>query len=166
MAEENFGSREIIKVGIVVDDIEKAAEYYQKIFQFDSVPSVRLPDPNKKPEPGTYRLLRGQKTDPKLKCCIIPLGPVYLEVIEPCSGQPSPWLEFLEKNGPGVCFLSFYVNGLENTLDFMRENGAPAFFVEEKGFERYAYFETQKFLGVTLEAKEQDRLPSRGEEQG
>ncbi len=160
MAQENLGSREIVKVGIVVDDIEKAAEYYQKIFRFETAPAVRLPDPTKKPDPRAYRLLRGEKTDPRLKCCIVPLGPVYLEVIEPYPDQPSPWLEYLQKHGPGVCFLSFYVDGFERTLDFMKENGAPAFFVEEKGFERYAYFETQKLLGVTLEAKERGEKPS------
>ena len=36
----------------------------------------------------------------------------------------------------------------------MEKGGYPMSFVEEKMFERYAYFETQGKLGVTVEFKE------------
>lgn len=40
----------------------------------------------------------------------------------------------------------------------MEKGGYPATFIEDKIFERYAYFDTQEKIGVTIEMKErQDR---------
>ena len=54
--------------------------------------------------------------------------------------------------------ISFYINGFEQQIDFMEKGGYPATFIEDKIFERYAYFDTQEKIGVTIEMKErQDR---------
>ena len=155
---DNTGRNTIVKIGIVVNDIEKAAEHYNRIFDLKEKAVVRYPDPNKKPMEGAYKRFHGESVNPKLKCCIVNLEPIYLEVIEPADNEPSPWKEYLEKHGPGVCFLSFYINGFEQQIDFMEMGGYPATFIEDKIFERYAYFDTQEKIGVTIEMKErQDR---------
>ena len=56
-----------------------------------------------------------------------------------------------------VCFISLYIEGFEQHIDLMGRKGFSLVFEEEKGFERYAYFDTLKALGFTLEMKE--RVP-------
>ena len=151
---DKLGSSEIVKIGIVVDDIEKAAEKFREIFPLDQELTVRRPNPDQAVQEGRYQNFRGQPVRAKLKSLLVPLEPVYLEVLEPCGDDPSPWKEFLDKNGPGVCFISFYIDGFEQTLQFRENHQMPPVFIEEKGFERYAYFDTLAELGVTLEVKE------------
>lgn len=149
-----IGSTQIVKIGIVVDNIEDVAKRYNELFDLKEEAVVRYPDPNKVPVEGAYRKFKGEAVSPKLKSCIVNLNPIYLEILEPADDEPSMWKEYLEKHGPGVCFLSFYVDGFEQQIDMMESGGYPMTFVEEKMFERYAYFETQDKMGVTIELKE------------
>ncbi|MCI8711362.1 MAG: bleomycin resistance protein [Ruminococcus sp.] len=152
--ENKTGRDRIVKIGIVVDDIEEAAKHYNAIFDLKEEAVVRYPDPDRRPVAGAYKKMRGETVNPKLKSLIVNLEPIYLEVLEPADDEPSPWREYLEKHGPGVCFISFYIDGFEEQVDLMEKGGYPMSFVEEKMFERYAYFETQGKLGVTVEFKE------------
>lgn len=152
--ENKTGRDRIVKIGIVVDNIEEAAKHYNAIFDLKEEAVVRYPDPNKVPKEGAYKKMRGKTVNPKLKSLIVNLEPIYLEVLEPADDEPSPWREYLEKYGPGVCFISFYIDGFEEQIDLMEKGGYPMSFVEEKVFERYAYFDTQDKLGVTVEFKE------------
>lgn len=152
--ENNSGRDRIVKIGIVVDNIEAAAKHYNTVFDLKEEAVVRYPDPNRRPKEGAYKKMRGKTVNPKLKTLIVNLEPIYLEVLEPADDEPSPWREYLEKYGPGVCFISFYIDGFEEQIDLMEKGGYPMSFLEEKIFERYAYFETQDKLGVTLEFKE------------
>lgn len=157
---DHMGNNKIVKLIVVVKDIEEAAKHYQKLFKLEETPVVHAPDPNKAPvppAPGAYRKFHGKTYDAKLKVCIINLEPIYLEIIQPYDDTPSPWLEYLENYGPGVCFISFYIEGFEQHVDMFEKGGFPMSYVEEKGFERYAYFETQEKLGVGIELKE--RIP-------
>lgn len=151
---EKLSSSRIAKIGIVVNNIEEVAKRYNELFQLEEEVTVRYPDPAKVPMEGAYKKLRGKEVQPKLKSCIVNLDPIYLEVVEPFDDTPSPWLEYLNQYGPGVCFISFYIDGFEQQIDLMEKGGYPLSFVEEKVFERYAYFETQEKLGVTIELKE------------
>ncbi len=151
---DKAGRDKIIKIGIVVDNIEEAAKHYNAIFDLKEEAVVRYPDPDKVPVKGAYKKMRGQIVNPRLKSLIVNLEPVYLEVLQPADDEPSPWKEYLDKYGPGVCFISFYINGFEQQVNMMEKGGYPMSFVEEKVFERYAYFDTQDKLGVTVEFKE------------
>jgi len=154
---KKLGSSQIVKIGIVVSDIEEVAKRYNEIFDLPEEVVVRYPDPNKISLEGAYREFKGVRVNPKLKSCIVNLSPIYLEILEPADDEPSMWKDYLEKHGSGVCFISFYVNGFEQQIDFMEKGGYPMSFVEEKMFERYAYFDTQDKLGVTIEVKEREK---------
>lgn len=155
---EKINSNKIVKLGIVVDNIEAVAKRYNELFHLKEKAVVRYPDPNKAKNPKAYKKYLGQKVDAKLKSCIVNLHPIYLEIVEPFDETPSPWLDYLKRHGSGVCFLSFYVDGFKEQIDFMEKGGYPLSFVEEKGFERYAYFNTQDKIGMTIELKEQKPL--------
>ncbi|MFA9380364.1 MAG: hypothetical protein ACERKO_04815 [Acetanaerobacterium sp.] len=152
---EKLESSNIVKIGVVVRNIEDVAKRYGDLFNIEP-PVVNYPDPNRKPAENAYKRFRGKDYHIMLKSTHINLDPVYLEILEPYDDTPSPWLEHLEKFGPSICFLSFYINGFRQQIDIMGQQGYPMIFEEEKGFERYAYFDTLEKLGITLELKERD----------
>jgi hypothetical protein len=92
-----------------------------------------------------------------LKVKNIYVQPVHFELIQPTDQTPSPWRDHLDQFGPSVCFVSFYIEGFEQQIDMLGQKGYPLTFKEEKGFERYAYFDTLDKLGIMLEIKE--RIP-------
>lgn len=152
---EKLNSNEIIKIGVVVRDIEQVAKRYAELFDVPT-PEVHYPDPSRVYPPEAYKRFRGQEYKIMLKYTHINLSPIYLEILEPFDDTPSPWLEHLNKFGNSICFLSFYIHGFQKQIDLMENQGYPMIFEEEKGHERYAYFDTLEKLGITLELKERD----------
>ena len=152
---EKLDTSEVIKIGIVCRDIEDTARRYGELFDVE-VPPVRYPDPNRKKPEGAYMCYQGINRQIRLKATHVNLTPIYLELIEPADDTPSPWLDHLNKFGTSICFLSFYIHGFRKDIDFMEAHGYQKIFEEEKGPERYAYFDTLETLGVMLELKERD----------
>ena len=150
---EKLGSSEVIKLGIVCSDIEETARRYAQLFDVE-VPPVRYPDPNRVIPENAYQEYNGVRRRIRLKATHVNLTPVYLELLEPDDDTPSPWLDHLNKYGTSVCFLSFYINGFRKQIDLMEGQGYKKIFEEEKGPERYAYFDTAATLGIMLELKE------------
>ncbi|WP_274649761.1 VOC family protein [Paenibacillus humicola] len=165
---DKISTNRIVKLGIVVDNLEEAFNYYVELFNLDPAkmraprpkpaPGDPVPAPAPAPEGGQepYIWYRGEYRDARCRTAIIPLEPIYLELIEPYE-EPSPWTEFLEKNGPGIHFMAFYVDGFEEHIQLMEGKGMPVFHKQEKGKERYAYFESAAKLGAILEFKEFDK---------
>jgi hypothetical protein len=151
-----LSSTVIIKIGVVTGDIFDTVERYKRLFALKTEPIIHVPDPaNPKPAAaGAYKHYKGKAYNILLKSAHIELDPIYLEILEPFDDTPSPWLDHLKKYGPGVCFISFYVEGFRHEIDLMEGEGYRQIFEEEKGYERYAYFDTLEKLGLTIELKE------------
>ncbi|TBL81987.1 VOC family protein [Paenibacillus thalictri] len=150
-----ISNKNIVKLGIVVDNVEEAAAYYAKIFGIE-VPEVSTPGPETPPDPTgrAYTWYQGSDRKPRCKYAKIYTDPIYLELIEPLPDVPNPFTDFLEKRGPGIFFIAFYVEGFEEHVQFMEQLGLPLTFKQDKGHERYAYFDTIAKLGIALEFKE------------
>ena len=152
---EKLASNHIIKIGIVCEDVEATAKRYQEIFE------TQAPEPSAAPAPSTcerYKEYKGVRYDNvPLKVTNIYVKPIWFELIQPADDTPSPWKDHLDKYGTSVCFTSVYIEGFEQQIDLMADKGYPVLFQEEKGFERYAYFDTMEKLGLLLEIKE--RIP-------
>jgi hypothetical protein len=153
---EKISTNKIVKIGIVVPDIEKAAKHYAEVFNID-VPEIRIPKTDAPVDPRAYTVFKGERKEHvRCKTAIVPLEPIYIELIEPFD-QPSPWSEFLDAHGQGVHYLAFNIEGFEEHVEFMNRNDMPVIQKTEKGHERYAYFDTVEKLGVTIEVKEVDK---------
>lgn len=153
---DKLSSSTVVKIGIVTADIADVVARYQRLFELKAPPAINVPDPAK-PKPaveGAYKRYKGKEYKILLKSAHIDLDPIYLEILEPFDNTPSPWLDHLNKFGTSICFLSFYVNGFRHEVDLMEKEGYAQIFEEEKGPERYAYFDTLEKLGVTIELKE------------
>ncbi len=102
---DKFPTMRIVKIGIVVRDIEKAVKAYAGLFGIP-VPPVRPARPAGPPPdapevpggniPGT--IFRGKKGVDRIKTAVIPLNPIYIELAQPVDDF-GPWHEFLEKHG-------------------------------------------------------------------
>ena len=160
---EKFPTKRIVKIGIVVRDIEKTVKEYAALFDIP-VPEIRPARPAGPPPvesdlpggkvPGT--VFRGKKGMDRIKTAVIPLEPIYIELAQPVDDF-GPWHEFLEKNGPGVFWMAAEApQGFSEVEEMMARKGMPIFHKTEKGTQRYGYFETAQHLGVTLEFKEID----------
>jgi methylmalonyl-CoA/ethylmalonyl-CoA epimerase len=162
---DKISNNQIIKLGIVVDNLEEAFQYYVDLFKLDPE-KMRAPRPKNAPasqaapapEGGNTPFVwyRGEYRNARCRTAIIPLQPIYLELIEPYD-EPSPWTEFREKHGPGIHFLAFHIDGFEEHIQLMESKGMPVYHKQEKGKERYAYFDSVSKLGATIEFKEIDK---------
>lgn len=153
---EHFPTNHIVKIGVVVKDIEKAVKYYEDLFDIEP-PKIHLPKPRtaKPGEREPYTIYRGKKMETRCKTAVVKLEPIYLELIEPLD-EPSPWKEFQDKHGQGVHYVAFVADGFEETETFMADKGISMIQKTEKGTQRYGYFDTEEQLGITLELKEMD----------
>lgn len=158
---DKISSNRIVKIGIVTEDVVRTEQKLRELFH-----AVEPYDSDKAkagmPEYGEnvkYRKYKGEKAnDIHMKTAAVYLEPIYFELVQPIGEAGSPWHDHLKKFGTSVCFITFYIEGFEQHIDLMNKKGYPLLFEEEKGFERYAYFDTMKELGFTLEMKERKPL--------
>ena len=148
----------VAKIGIIVDDIEAAAKHYAEVFGID-MPEIGITPDKLPPVEGgreTYTQYKGGETAGKVKYAVIPLEPIYIELIQVVEPS-SPWNDYKEKHGEGVNTITLYVDDLEKDIDVMKTKGYSMTFKQEKGKQRYAYFDTRKDMGITLDLKEVDK---------
>jgi hypothetical protein len=147
----------MVKIGIVVKDIEKTVQVYADLFDIPT-PEIHYPREHKQ-EPGGKApgtIFRGKKEPSRCITAVVKLEPIYIELIQPLD-EPSPWNEFLRAKGSGVHYMAFESpSGFTEVEDLMVKKGMPIYHKTEKGTQRYGYFETADQLGITLEFKEID----------
>ena len=159
---DKISSNRIVKIGIVTENAEETARRLTDLFA-PVEPYDSHEPPKERYSQEKWQLYKGEPVSGiQMKTRLVYLEPVYFEIVQPVGEAKSPWHDHLKKYGTSVCFISFYIEGFEQHLDFMGKQGFPVIFKEEKGFERYAYFDTMQALGFTLEMKE--RIPKPAEE--
>ncbi|WP_169082560.1 VOC family protein [Paenibacillus sp. PL91] len=145
----------LTKIGLIVDNIEEAAERYCALFNLP-MPEIQVPtldDPPSDQTDDSYTWYRGKRRDTRTKFANLQMGPVTIELLEPLD-EPSPWSEFKQKHGQGVHFITFTVKGFEQHIDFLEQQGLPLIHKGEYGSGRYSYFDSEQVLGVTLGIQE------------
>ena len=102
-------------VGIVVEDLERAAADYGRRWGVNIEPVVDMALDD--------ALLRGEAASTSARYGFISTGASQIELIQPL-GAPSPYLEFLEANGGGgVHHLAYMVDRIDPFLDQLRDAG-------------------------------------------
>jgi len=137
--------KNVVQIGIVVDNIEKAVEFWSKLL---GVETPRIIETG--PLEETKMEFRGNKSSGRAKLAFIKLENIVIELIEPIDG-PSTWREFLENHGPGIHHIAFDVGKPEECLEKLENLGAR---IEQKGMFRggyYVYIDARKSLGAIIE---------------
>lgn len=148
-----LSSRKIAKICVVVRDVETTAKNYAALLGIP-VPKVETYADPPGPLGPDAAIFRGRPARYFCKIATIPFEPVPMELLEPAKDAPSPWGEFLAKHGDGVHFLSIVIDGFEEHIQLMEGLKMPLSYRHDKGDKRYAYFDSARELGVTLELKE------------
>ncbi|MDR2378390.1 MAG: VOC family protein [Bifidobacteriaceae bacterium] len=151
-----LSSNHIVKIGIVTPDVEDSAARCRAVYGQGPPPRTQTDEPpayTVKP----YFEYRGQRLDrpANMKVISVYTDNFWFEFIEPLPGPPNPWQDHLDAHGLSVAFVSAHIDsGFERDLAAMESLGYPVIWTHDKGYERYAYFDTADRLGFMVEVKE------------
>lgn len=143
----------VCQIGIVVKDIEKAAEHYSEIFGVERPEIFRVPPPEE-----TDIHFRGEPAATRARICLFKMSQLLLELIEP-DGEPSSWKEFLDTNGEGVHHIGFLQKDrdhYDSAIEYFEKNGMPVRHTGLRPGGSYAYMESARQMGVILNLKYKD----------
>jgi methylmalonyl-CoA/ethylmalonyl-CoA epimerase len=150
--ERDPGFKSIVQIAIVCRDIDATAKRWAALLGVDPPKSFTI-NPGLKSK-MTYR---GQPSDANCKLAFIKTDSCQIELIEPL-GPGSSWQEALDENGESVHHIAFQVKDLNGSLQTCTELGMPVFhqgrFDGNDG--SYAYLDSKKQLGVTVELLHRD----------
>lgn len=132
------------QVGVVVRDIDRAVEFYERL---GIGPFVEGPSAH-----ALERKIYGQDApDVKLKGLITQMGPIEFELLQPVAGRGIQ-AEFLEKHGEGVVHLCAHTDDLDRDVADLTALGyrvISSAVLEDGG--KFAYFDTREVGGLVLE---------------
>ncbi|MEM4541011.1 MAG: VOC family protein, partial [Archaeoglobaceae archaeon] len=97
-----------------------------------------------------FVIFETQQQKGRLKIALTNLGEVQLELIQVLEGE-TIHAEFLKRKGEGLHHIGFFVKNLDEKLRITKENGMEVVEQGEIAGVRYAYLDTEKDIGLTLE---------------
>ncbi len=139
---QNSNSTNSWQVGIVVKDIQKAADNLARIgigpfAPLNAEPTVRWEE-------------WGKPIEVKLKMRFAKMGELEIELIEPISKCMQK--DFLDNNGEGINHISYFVKDIDKEVKKMTDLG---YKVVQRGWRPtsggYAFFDTRETCGFMLE---------------
>ncbi|MFP3357531.1 methylmalonyl-CoA epimerase [Planococcus citreus] len=126
--------KKVDHIGIAVKDLEQVLPYYTETL---GCPLMKIEE------------VEGQK----VKVAFIDAGNIKLELLEPMS-EDSPIHKFIEKKGEGIHHIAFGVDGIEERMSELRENGVKLLSDEPKpgaGGAMVAFLHPKSSNGVLYE---------------
>ena len=138
---------EVVQVGVVVKDLQKAMEQYWEILGIGPFRVLNFEPPNL-----SNTMFRGKPTPYSMKLGIARVGSVDLELIQPITG-PSTYHEFMEKRGEGIHHVAVIpALDYDSTVDLLGKRGIGILMSGVwGGAGGYAYLDTEKDLKAILE---------------
>jgi catechol 2,3-dioxygenase-like lactoylglutathione lyase family enzyme len=133
------------QIGIVVRDIEKAAELYKDLFEFRGNGNIV--------EQSATVTCRGEEGEYKMKKIMDFFGEKQLEIVEILeSTGPNLYTEFLEEGRQGLHHLGIYVKDAEKFITtFNKLYNIEAVQVGHVGKLTFTYLDTREFIGYYVE---------------
>jgi 4-hydroxyphenylpyruvate dioxygenase-like putative hemolysin len=107
----------ISHVGIVVEDCEKAAAWWERVFGVGPFST----DEYLLDETTGFRF-KGQSAKARMKASIAYSGKVFIELVEVLEGE-SPHTEFLRQHGEGLQHLAFSVTDIQRVVADLAPEG-------------------------------------------
>lgn len=139
------------QVGIVVRDMDKATEYYSRVFGIGPfrVMDFLLPE----------GVMRGKKVSVKMKIAFASLGALQFELIEAPPGD-NIYREFLESRGEGIHHIGFSVSDLDERLTELKKQGVGVLFSGKTERASFAYLDSGVVGGVIFELIQRRQPPA------
>ena len=136
---------EISQIGIIVRNLQKAADNYWSTLGIGPWMTMKL-------EPPLLAdvTMRGKPVEASMVAAIAQSGSIQLELIEPLEG-PSIWKEFLEERGGGLHHVQSLVKDPDMVLAAFREMGVDVLMSGRIGDNIFYYMDTEPLLGIIYE---------------
>ena len=137
MANSNGTFSQIMHIGIVVKDMDKAVERLNLLGIGPFKPRILPAD--------AKEFFRGKPFLPAKRVTIqtTRIGNMELELIQPLDGD-SPHKEFLEEKGEGIQHLGFFVDNLKSEVETLTQKGSSILLTSEfKGGGGVAYLDLE-----------------------
>lgn len=141
--------KKMTQVGIIVEDIESAAEAWAAFLGMEKTPAISVASGH----PSRPTAYRGMPTDATAKLAFFKLDNITIELIEP-DGKPSTWQEFLDENGPGIHHIAFKVGDMGTAVKNFEIHGIPEVQHGGWGTGEYAYMDGSADLALIIELLE------------
>ena len=144
--------KKILQIGIVVKDLEKSVEIYEKIYGIGPWEKLDNADPSSVRDMKVY----GEKINYTVKVALCNIGDVQIELLQP-TDEISDYSRHLKEQGEGIHHIAVE----ENATEFNKILGARK--IPEitsgiiKGFGQYRYFDTRNDLGFIMETYDSDK---------
>ncbi|MCF6356513.1 MAG: VOC family protein [Draconibacterium sp.] len=153
--QKKFPLPDVAQICILVPDIDEAVKTYWERFGVGPWHHYTYGKPLVK------RMTRhGKPYEYKMKVALSHIGNMRIELIEPLEGD-TVYTEFIEEHGYGVHHLGFLTNDMQASLKDAEECGiamtqdGAGFGPDDDG--HYAYLDTEKLLGTTVELIERPK---------
>ena len=147
-----LGTDIVTQIGILVNDIEAAAQAYA---DFLGVPKPPIGITGPYEEAHTQYL--GQPTAARAKQAFFTIGPnIQIELLQP-DQSPSTWRHDLDAKGEGVHHIAFNITGMKEKIQLLQDKGLPLLQTGEWATGRYAYVDATQPLKVLIELLEYDQ---------
>jgi len=131
------------QIGIVVEDLDKAVQFYSSIFGWGPFYVVET-----ELKGAEYR---GKPTNFKIKSATANSGQVQFSIVQILEGE-TVHTELLRRKGEGLSHLCFFVTDLDDKIvELAKEGIKPIFSYKQPGLVRFAYLDTEKTGGVIIE---------------
>jgi methylmalonyl-CoA/ethylmalonyl-CoA epimerase len=142
---EKVKIKQVLQIGIVVKDLQKAMELYWEIFGIGPWHIVTF-----QPPALTNTQVRGQAVPYTMKLAVTQVGNVQWELIQPLTGK-SIYQEFLDQKGGGLHHVACDVGDYDQAVELMKKHGIGTLMSGELPSDSYAYMDTEKYLGTIVE---------------
>jgi methylmalonyl-CoA/ethylmalonyl-CoA epimerase len=144
-----FLTNGIAQVALLVEDLDATVENYWKMFGIGPWHFYTYGKPLVRDM--TYQ---GKPADYRMRIALSQIGPLRIELIEAREGE-SIYTDFIKEHGYGVHHFGILVENMQEALAQTQSAGLNMI-QDGSGFGldgdwHYAYFDTEKALGVTLE---------------
>jgi hypothetical protein len=136
---------QITQICIVVENVESASKHWATVLGVEqTVTETVFPE-------GIQHVTYGKTVDYKdCRVAKYQLQNIILELIEP-GKTPSPWRNFLEKNGQGVFHVCMFVDNPQEIYGRLSTIGVEApYHVGNFNFGFYSYVASKEQLGLEL----------------
>jgi hypothetical protein len=140
-----------VQIGIVVRDLERAAQSLTSLFGIGPFSYIEWPN-----RVDSKYIYRGKEEHIKIRQAFAQVGPLELELIQPIEGDRNAYREFLEQKGGGIHHVLFEVEDMDRVVRSLSEKGVG---VLQAGTgirpgTRWVLLDTQEWVGFLLELRQ------------
>jgi catechol 2,3-dioxygenase-like lactoylglutathione lyase family enzyme len=145
----NLKKNKIIQIGILVNDIKKSAERWADFLDIEP-PNVFQSEKYK----DSNAIYMGSPCKGRIYQVLLEFDNIQLELIQPVDDEPSIWKDCLGSKGEYIHHIAFEAKNMPECIEDLDKKGFSTLQKGDYPGGRYAYFDSQKNLGIIFELLE------------